>query len=545
MEIDVAPCASGDFPPLSPGHLGLHTSALVKELSPKDSSDPVILASLSSALDITENNPLQAHGDHNGAEVKQESGKVLIEKGREAAAHSAAATSSFQPPPPPLLNKTDIRGSFTYPELLKRCQDNKLYRAGSATVFSLGCVASPFVFHTRRYILPFGFTSVRSFTSYVQPDVQCPYICEIIDGGDGKQAQFRVTCFDDLEHPILALSPSAAWRQVVRMVRAHAQLKGINVNHSDQISGLVMFGVGHPSIQQTLRGMTGPSRCRTMEYFEHKTGYEDGVDVDIIDASVYVPDSRLLENDIDDIDLHAVPPVNNFLTELDQHVNDIVATTPLSHSSSADLQQFQALPSGLSHRDISYVISAISAEIELCSADTEIFEKLVAHVKSTTSHSSSAASSLDSSDKHAVLCWWHMREAASAAHGFSRFAAVDALSSHFSLSLIFTELWSCFSKLEKSWTNTILSLFKLGKSSKGLCSKMRSWKTLLVPRNVSSKSSSGRTWRMPKPSSRFVCFVSEFLRSAMYPHLMQGQFMAREYKRVQRELQEKVRCVCA
>ena len=404
------------------------------DISANDISEPTATASAAPSIkDTTEDQTPAAAAMHDEGEGRGkgvlglQKGCSVLRKGREAATLAVAAAADSNPllqHVAPHVCRNDARVSYTYPELIKRCEGNKLYRAGSATVFSLGCLTSPSVFHTRRYILPFGFTSVRSFTSYVQPNSPCPYICEILDGGDGKQANFRVTCIDDAQHPIVALSPSAAWRQVLRMIRAQAQHMGITVDLSDHVSGLVMFGVVHPSIQQTLRGLTGPARCRSMDYFEHKTGYEDGLDVDVIDASSYVPDSRLLVDDADDIDVDSLVPANNFLSELDQHVHDIIATTPLSCRASED-PDVQPLPQGLSHDDVSRIISCMSSDAEICATDLEVFDRLAVHVRSTSLHFSPASDASPSTIKQEVLCWWHRREACTAAHGFSRFVTCD------------------------------------------------------------------------------------------------------------------------
>ncbi len=421
MEVD---CTSSnrEFGPL------ISANAVDEEVPVIDASEATATFSTAPGINHTTENRMSAdsvaHDKGIGAASVETQGPgkntSALKKGREAITIAASAISSSPCAAPP-VSRTDNRIMYTYPELLKRCTDNKLYRAGPVVVFSLGCLTSPSVFHTRRYILPVGFTSVRSFTSFVQPDTQCPYICEILDSGDEKQALFRVTCIDDVEQPVVALSPSAAWRQVVRMIRAKAQHSGIVINFSDQISGLVMFGVVHPSIQQTLRGLAGSARCRSMEYFEHKTGYEDGADVDVIDASTYAPHPRLLADDSDENDLRPVVPVSNFLSELDQHVSDIIATTPLSRRAIDESVVFQPLPHGFSHDEVAHIISVVSSDGELSAAEAEVFEKLVAYVRSTSSHSPGILCS-PSNGKHDVLCWWHMHEATCAAQGFSRLA---------------------------------------------------------------------------------------------------------------------------
>ena len=403
--------------------------ALVEETPAHDAMQPSLTSPAIPRNDDATENPVLADSAklNEGRASGNGSDKLLgmLKKSRE----TVVAASAIAAAPAAAAPGTDTRVAYSYPELVKRCEDNKLYRAGCAVVFSLGCITSPFVFHTRRYILPFGFTSMRSFTSFVQPDSECPYICEILDGGDGKQAHFRVTCIDDVEQPIVAHSPSAAWRQVLRMIRAKALHMGISVNLSDQISGLVMFGVVHPSIQQTLRGLTGSTRCRSMDYFEHKTGYEDGIDVDTVDASCYVPDARLLLDVFDGMHLPSTVPVNNFLSELDQHVNDIIATTPQSRRASDDVPDVQLLPHNLSHEEVAHVMSVISADAQLSAAEEQVFYAILAHVKSTSS-SPSSFSSLNNG-KHDVLCWWHMHEAACAFNGFSRSACCLQCHHHF------------------------------------------------------------------------------------------------------------------
>jgi hypothetical protein len=375
--------------------------------------DDIVQHGASANCAMNDENPVTGREKHGS-----EAGSDALKMGKATAAASTVVASSMLTSS---RSKAELRSLYSHSELVKRSGDNKLYRAGSSLIFSLGNLNAASVFHTRRYILPFGFTSVRSFTSFVQPNMQCPYICEILDGGDGNLAHFRVTCIDDVEQPVVALSPSAAWRQVLRMIRAQAQHQGIEVNISDHVNGLVMFGVVHPSIQQTLRGLTGTARCRSMDYFEHKTGYEDGIDVDVIDASSHVPDSRLLPDDLDDVCLRSTVPPNNFLNELDQHVSEIMAATPLSRRASEDSSEFVSLPDGLSHDEVAHVVSVISADEEMSAAEAEVFDKVLAHVRSTSAHSPSFSSLSDG--KHDVLCWWHMHEAASAANGFSRFAA--------------------------------------------------------------------------------------------------------------------------
>ncbi len=442
MEFDSAN-SNGDLE-LEPPNLTKSANAVVEDMSCTAACEPdqTPCAAPRDAICVDDETHNAANHEErlgtNGAKHDSESTLGVLRSSRETVAAASLVVASTSASS---LSKAELRTLYSHTELVKRCEGNKLYRAGSALIFSLGCVTSPSVFHTRRFILPFGFTSVRSFTSFVHPDMQCPYVCEILDGGDINKAHFRVTCIDDVEQPVVALSPSAAWRQVLCMIRAQAQQQGIPVNLSDHVNGLVMFGVAHPSIQQTLRGLTGSARCRSMEYFEHKTGYEDGADVHIIDASSHVPDARLLEDDSEENGIRSLVFPNNFLNEFDQNVSDIIATTPLSRRGSEDCSDVSSLPHGLSHDDVAHIVSVISADAEMNAAEAEVFEKLSSHVRLTSAHfPASFASPRDG--KHDILCWWHMHEAALAAKGFSRFAIRF---SSFGQCLIsfFTEACSC------------------------------------------------------------------------------------------------------
>lgn len=93
---------------------------------------------------------------------------------------------------------------------------------GGLTVLSMGKIVSDRKkFHSKRYIWPVGFKSVRTYASLKGTTFtrkrssslsalidrlsdfnrKCEYVNEIIDGG--TEPKFVVTCMDDPEHPLV------------------------------------------------------------------------------------------------------------------------------------------------------------------------------------------------------------------------------------------------------------------------------------------------------------------------------------------------------
>ena len=56
---------------------------------------------------------------------------------------------------------------------------------GTLKVLDLGnIVADRPAFHSERYLLPVGYTSVRTYPSMQDPVKKCEYTCRILDGGE-------------------------------------------------------------------------------------------------------------------------------------------------------------------------------------------------------------------------------------------------------------------------------------------------------------------------------------------------------------------------
>lgn len=130
---------------------------------------------------------------------------------------------------------------------------------GVLTVESLGVIEYQRPgFHTERTLYPIGYRSLRNYLSLVHADQQCNYICEVVDVGDATP-KFRVTCADDTAFSFLGESPSAAWAQVMSVIRDRApearRRQRVNV------SGPEYFGFAHVVVQELLQELPNVDRC--------------------------------------------------------------------------------------------------------------------------------------------------------------------------------------------------------------------------------------------------------------------------------------------
>lgn len=130
---------------------------------------------------------------------------------------------------------------------------------GVLTVESLGVIEyQRSGFHTERTLYPIGYRSLRNYLSLAHADQQCNYICEVVDVGDATP-KFRVTCADDTAFSFLGESPSAAWAQVMSVIRDRApearRRQRVNV------SGPEYFGFAHVVVQELLQELPNVDRC--------------------------------------------------------------------------------------------------------------------------------------------------------------------------------------------------------------------------------------------------------------------------------------------
>lgn len=89
---------------------------------------------------------------------------------------------------------------------------------GDLVISSLGEIIPHAPFTTEKHIWPVGYTAIRKFASVKYPSVQTFYHCKITQDTNGKP-QFIVEC-SDFSSPIVASSPSAAWKTILQKVNA-------------------------------------------------------------------------------------------------------------------------------------------------------------------------------------------------------------------------------------------------------------------------------------------------------------------------------------
>jgi hypothetical protein len=73
-----------------------------------------------------------------------------------------------------------------------------------------------------------------------------------VESSQGKP-QFIITAEDDVDHPVVAHSPSAAWRAVLKRVAPQSGRDNISV------SGTMRFGLAHPVVSHLIRELPGAS----------------------------------------------------------------------------------------------------------------------------------------------------------------------------------------------------------------------------------------------------------------------------------------------
>jgi len=117
---------------------------------------------------------------------------------------------------------------------------------GELVIDALGVIVDRFPYVTERYTWPIGFTSTRLFQSYVNPDDKIKYTCQITDAGD--KPQFVITPADDTANPVIASSPSAAWRAVLKRISAKT-----GQMLTDTTNGCHRFGLAHSVVASLLR----------------------------------------------------------------------------------------------------------------------------------------------------------------------------------------------------------------------------------------------------------------------------------------------------
>lgn len=123
------------------------------------------------------------------------------------------------------------------------------------TVHALGQVVfdRP-AYHNKRYILPVGFTTKRSYLSVISPDSACNYFSTILDNGPAPL--YQVTPEGHPEMVFQSASTTGAWAAVAK---AAAAIRG--KDSSPSVSGPDYFGLANPTVSMLIERLPNADKC--------------------------------------------------------------------------------------------------------------------------------------------------------------------------------------------------------------------------------------------------------------------------------------------
>lgn len=126
---------------------------------------------------------------------------------------------------------------------------------GTLKVLDLGkIVYDRPAFHSDRYLLPAGYTSVRIYPSIQTPSQKCEYTCRIIDAGEAPL--FEMVAEDDPDNPVRASSSSQCHAQVLKAINKARGKIATNTG-----SGPDFFGYGNPTIMNLIQKLPNAEKC--------------------------------------------------------------------------------------------------------------------------------------------------------------------------------------------------------------------------------------------------------------------------------------------
>ena len=132
-------------------------------------------------------------------------------------------------------------------------------------VNSLGEVTLNPTFQTKKYILPVGFRSTRTYSSLSDMDKKATYVNEILEDAGGHPV-FRVTCQESDRDPevFVADTSSGVWAKIGKRINECKEAV-IGKKNFTQLSGPEMFGYGHPTVIRLLQELPGVEKLTKYE----------------------------------------------------------------------------------------------------------------------------------------------------------------------------------------------------------------------------------------------------------------------------------------
>jgi len=122
------------------------------------------------------------------------------------------------------------------------------------SIESLGQIVPKAEFVTEKHIYPVGFISTRTYQSMLNPETRVRYTSQIVESNG--RPQFIVTAADDPSRPIMADSPSEAWKSILKTFLPPDQQ-----DTKISICGGLRFGLSHPTVSQMIRDLPNAEKC--------------------------------------------------------------------------------------------------------------------------------------------------------------------------------------------------------------------------------------------------------------------------------------------
>lgn len=111
-------------------------------------------------------------------------------------------------------------------------------------------------YHNKRYILPVGFTTSRSYLSVMSPDANMVYFSTILDNGPAPL--YQVTPEGHPEMTFQSASTTGAWAAVSK---AAAAIRG--KDSAPSVSGPDYFGLANPTVSMLIEQLPNSEKCES------------------------------------------------------------------------------------------------------------------------------------------------------------------------------------------------------------------------------------------------------------------------------------------
>ncbi|KAK4526530.1 hypothetical protein GAYE_SCF25G4446 [Galdieria yellowstonensis] len=227
-EQETSPARKASDPKPLPNHAMVDSTPMDSEVKDNVAENNVGAASMDVSKSLVFSSPEgKAQSQHSLSKSSKE------EKPRESKLHTVPRSED---------------GSFIMP-----------LRLGVLTIESLGYI-DPYRkgFHNERVIYPIGFRSRRHFTSMMNVDRQCDYICEIVDCGYDYPI-FRVTCEDLPDQVFEETSASGCWSRILKIIRERTPEERRRSHVS--VSGPEYFGFVNPLVLEMIQELPNADLC--------------------------------------------------------------------------------------------------------------------------------------------------------------------------------------------------------------------------------------------------------------------------------------------